>query len=301
MKRLLFLLFLATTLQFANAQSNDVRITLTNGKILTGTLMFYDFGKEAKLQIGNIETTVPAANILKIESINVPDTVDNVSGFTKTNIKISKKIGTPEKSVYVTDRADYPATYDLKVGPYTIKMHLVRGGSFAMGYDGRNSLAMDSEPVHIVNVTSFYMAEEPLTYEQYYYLKSIEKSSKNKPKYATINRDDVTEFQDIIQAKLSNKISLPSEAEWEYAAFSENHGDFFNLYFGKEFCRDYFEDYTDEDNLTEPVYKEVTARRVIRAYYFSRKHDRLDKLNRSNKKYYGYDAACRLVIKAKDI
>ena len=56
MKRLLFLLFLATTLQFANAQSNDVRITLTNGKILTGTLMFYDFGKEAKLQIGNIET-----------------------------------------------------------------------------------------------------------------------------------------------------------------------------------------------------------------------------------------------------
>ena len=78
----------------------------------------------------------------------------------------------------IRDEAEYPEALGVKVGDAVIKMILVRGGDMNMGFSGKHSIYMDSEPVHPVKVTSFYISEEFVTNDVYF---EITKKKLGKP------------------------------------------------------------------------------------------------------------------------
>ncbi len=300
MKRHIFIILFLVCYLFTSAQDFITKITLKTGLEMYGTLVDFNPSKEAKLKIGGKEITIQSNEILKIENTNkevsIPPQID-------TSTSINKNIEQPEKNVIITDNKEYPDSFILDIGGYSsIKMRLVRGGTYAMGYNGRHSLRMDSEPVHIVNVTSYYMSEEPIDIGIYKYLKKDETLLiEGKPNYSIINQEDVPSLLNKIKEKLGNKVRFPSEAEWEYAAFSKESKLFFSKYDGREYCMDYLEKYRNTDGETDPVQNNRKELRVVRAYYFSKEKNNLDKLDRSRYKIVDIPAACRLVFKAKDL
>jgi hypothetical protein len=148
MKKLLFLLMFLPMM--ANAQSKLSAVTLKNGTILQGVIKTIDPTDAVTIEIAGVETKIKMDIIQKIEEV----------GATSAISPTPADQGPLTNKLRVTDEADYPETFDLKVGSHTIKMILVRGGEMNMGYDGRHSLKYNSEPVHKVKVTSYYMSNE---------------------------------------------------------------------------------------------------------------------------------------------
>ena len=50
----------------------------------------------------------------------------------------------------------------MEIGGQELTMVLVKGGWFNMGYDGRHSLSWNTEPIHKVTLSSFYVSKQVL-------------------------------------------------------------------------------------------------------------------------------------------
>ena len=93
----------------------------------------------------------------------------------------------------ITDTKEYPDSFKIRIGDQELTMVLVRGGTFNMGYDGRHSISWDSEPVHRVTLSSFYVSRQLMNCNAAETLLKKKKVSKNTKSYQFQNSVDVNQ------------------------------------------------------------------------------------------------------------
>ena len=102
------------------------------------------------------------------------------------------------------------------------RMKYVEGGTFMMGASGDDSEASDDEkPAHKVTLDSYYIAETLVTQELWQAVMgnnpSKFKGDIHRP-VETVSWNDCHEFVKKLNRLTGKKFSLPTEAQWEYAA-----------------------------------------------------------------------------------
>ena len=102
----------------------------------------------------------------------------------------------------------------------------VQGGTFTMG-DTSGLGNKDQQPTHQVTLKSFNMSETEVTVAQYrYYCNETGVGMPKEPSWGwqdnhpmvNISWRDAMDYADWLSGKLKQKVRLPYEAEWEYAA-----------------------------------------------------------------------------------
>ncbi|MEM6632771.1 MAG: formylglycine-generating enzyme family protein [Bacteroidota bacterium] len=120
----------------------------------------------------------------------------------------------------------------------SFEMILVEGGTFQMGGDDKEA-EDDEQPIHLVQLSSFYIGKYPVTqglYEAIMGVNPSEFKELNHP-VENISWEDAQEFISQLNQKTGKRYRLPSEAEWEFAArggiYSEGY-----LYAGSDRLKD---------------------------------------------------------------
>ncbi len=285
MKKLLLLFMLLMPLM-ANAQDKTSVVTLKNGTQLSGVIKAMDPLDALTIVVGGIEMTIKMADVTKVE--DAKSTSNEIAPNTIVYPKLLE-----EDKLIVTDTANYPESFDLKVGNSSVKMILIRGGDMNMGYDGRHSMAMNSEPVHKVKVTTFYISETFVTGE--IASQAIGKRIK-KDYYSPMKWKVAKEVTEKISEMTNLPVRLPTEAEWEYAACSSVQNKLFDKCNDLEYCSDFYDEFKRQEIQIDPQGPLKGSRHVLRGYNCAR-----GKFDRSFRDLY--DRACyfRIVIKAKDV
>ena len=102
-----------------------------------------------------------------------------------------------------------------------MKMIYVEGGTFSMGSTDGDS---DERPVHSVTLDSYYIAETEVTQAQWRAVMGTDPSNykgDNRP-VDNVSWDDAMEFCKKLSELTGKKYTLPTEAQWEYAARGGN-------------------------------------------------------------------------------
>lgn len=191
---------------------------------------------------------------------------------------------------------DYPDHYDLTVGDYTVRLILVKGGVFNMGYDGRHSRRYISEPVHKVELTSYYISEKCISRGLYRAFEERNVKRQGESWSVNVSWNRANEYIGLLVEKTGLPFRLPSEAEWEYVATSNIRSEIFDREGTKELCYDLFAEYVGDTDFSvvDPMGPASGRRHVSRCYY-----------NNSDV-YARFDgslgpAAFRIAIKAQDL
>ena len=112
----------------------------------------------------------------------------------------------------------------IKVNGVSFKMIKVEGDVFRMGSDGYLfDVVEDETPTHNVLLSTFYIAETEVTQELWNAVMIDNPSSQTGSDrldfpVETVSWDDCQAFIDSLNAITGRKFSLPTEAQWEYAA-----------------------------------------------------------------------------------
>ena len=313
MKKVLaaFLLCMICNLGIRAQQQQSV-ITLKNGTQVTGVVKAINPLESVTVEIGGISTTIPMSEVSKIEKLDRPSGGQSSSVPAEQDpFKNPSLITSDDKDkLRVLDWAEYPESFELNIDGEIVKMVLVRGGKLYMGYDGKHSVAMHSEPMHNVLVTSFYISTSTITNSLY--SKLTGKQQKNGEKAYCSKYDEMSELTKRVSEKTGFACRMPTEAEWEYAAFSESSP----IIFGQkaksfEYCSDRFREYLEGPVIVDQQITEGRAQvirnsshipgwvgenwRVLRGAVY----DKAFTMS-SNAVFMQNSATSRIVIKAKD-
>ncbi|RMG69293.1 MAG: hypothetical protein D6722_10685 [Bacteroidetes bacterium] len=114
------------------------------------------------------------------------------------------------------------------------KMIFIEGGTFDMGSEDALNVSdyyENEQPIHTVSVSSFYMGETEVTFDQFDYFceqTGREKPVSQKTSFATWGRgnrpvinvswQDAQDYCEWLGEQTGDYYRLPTEAEWEYAA-----------------------------------------------------------------------------------
>ena len=111
---------------------------------------------------------------------------------------------------------------EIDVNGVKFRMKYVEGGTFMMGAPGDDSEAADRErPRHSVTIDNYYIAETQVTQELWQAVMGSNpshfKGDIHRP-VETVSWDDCQEFIKKLNTITCRTFSLPTEAQWEYAA-----------------------------------------------------------------------------------
>ncbi len=250
----------------AAAQTNQVKITLKNGTTLSGILQQLDATSSVTVKIGDISTTIPMSEVAAIESSN--------GNTDKKDAPALDDIGDEYGKYVVTDYKEYPDSFQITVANQTFTMLLVRGGKFNMGYDDWKSRSMKSEPVHRVELSSFYVSREFISVGTANNLLANEGDTLQ-TKYLRCEWSEAKQVVDLIATKTATPYRMLTEAEWEYAAIQPETERVFSeitstdLYakqhYVGEWCGDFYDEYSAKPQIN-PTGPNKGGKHVARSY-----------------------------------
>jgi len=265
----------------AISQSSRSVVTLKNGTVIKGVIKSIDPAGDICITIAGVETKFKMEDVAKIDDFE-NETADEIVTLSDND----------EDKIMVKDNNDYPEEFVLEIGDEKLKMILVRGGDMNMGYEGRHSLKMRSEPIHKVGVTSFYISEKFVPSAA---VKAVMGKSSRK-EFQVDNWKEATKTVDEIAKATGLPLRLPTEAEWEFAACSKVQGKIFGECGSNELCVDLFDKFSELDFIVDPTGPSTSKKgHVVRT--FNHKYGRFSRGNTIFGEKYSY----RIVIKAKDI
>ena len=263
-------------------QGKIALVKLKNGTEIKGIIKSIDPMDAMVIEIAGVEATIKMDNVQMIEEMSMASQDSNSSEQELYNEKL-----------IVTDFEEYPDSIDLAIGNQKIRMILVRGGDYMMGFDGRHSMAMKSEPVHKVMVTSFYISKFYVTSD---IVKNYKKKVGKETFYQAKNWEDANNIATAISEDNKLPLRLPTEAEWEFAACSSVQNRIFDYCGSIEYCSDFFGKFNKWEEKPDPTGPINGKHHVIRAYnQVKGKYNRTLLYDIRNYCYF------RLAIKAKDL
>ena len=232
MKRfcILFLLLFLGLISFAQQKTATVR--LKNGTTLIGTITELNPVSHIVISIAGFESKI---NMSDIESISdLPQDVDAKNSSDNTILEADE---------------DFPETFTINIGPYEIEMILVKGAMFSMGFDGSGSRIMDSEPIHDVTLSSFYVNAKPLSKDIVTFLKKGKVKRNSSSAYQPDGRSDAHSIVGLLAEQTNLPLDVITEAQWEYVATNKQ-----GVFYNREivFCRDFYSGYPKEAQ-TNPI------------------------------------------------
>ncbi len=191
MKRVVFLLFGLCSLVFKMAAAPGAG---------------YDVNGDGEVNIGDINAVIDAifdATEDSAADVNVDGEVNIADINTLIDVILSGE--------------HYHETLTFKVGNSSFKMVKVDGGTFTMG---NNSGKSDEMPTHEVTLSSYYIGETEVTQAVWVAAMGINRSFYKGYKLPVDDLlwDESLEFIDRINVLTGYRFSLPTEAQWEYAA-----------------------------------------------------------------------------------
>ena len=256
MKKIFFsLLLIICAINIAQAQTPQVKVTLKNGVVVKGDLKEFNPSEYVVVKIAGLETKILMEKIASIENLSSNlNEQKRVESFFDTN-----KIGNYE----ITDQNQYPESFELKLEGQTLKMILVRGGRFVMGYDGDGSLRMKSEPVHQVTISSYYISKTCINDKTAYSF--LGKDKKSKDISYSCRWKDANQVVEKIANKTHKPYRLLTEAEWEYASLMPFADEVWGTEEYLEWCSDFVAEYSQEAQ-TNPQGPISGKRHVCRSY-----------------------------------
>ncbi len=256
----LFLMLLCSITAFC--QSSQVKVTLKSGVVITGNLKELVPSEYIHLLVSGVDTKVSMSDVQSIESLSDTNTSDVEQGKKGLDMVYGKYV--------ITDNNEYPETINVLIGGREMEMRLVRGGSFIMGYDARHSLAMESEPIHQVNLTSFYISTSHITKEQVNSL--LNKKLKIRKPNISYNAEKWEMADEVVKsiAQSTNKpFRLCTEAEWEYCSLMDFSEKLFGTEDYYEWCSDYYGEYNSVEQ-TNPQGPATGKKHVYRSFNIGR-------------------------------
>lgn len=184
------------------SQERVSKVVLKNGVTVTGRIVEFNPVSHIVLNVAGFDSRIEMSDIDSIEEAKTDGPV------------------TIDRNQTVIDATQYEETVFIQVGPYSIEMVLIPGAVFEMGYDGRGSRAMGSEPVHPVQLSSFYINKSPLRKEVVDFIIDG-KETQNRKDYSTSIWKNANRTAEALASTTNLPIRLITEAQCEYVSTSD--------------------------------------------------------------------------------
>lgn len=225
MKRVLLLLALVVISSIAafSQEASSVVVVLKNGTTLTGKVKQLDPTSKIILSIGGFDTTI---NMSEVQSITNAGNIQNPAN------------GNDTKSELLESELNLPEDTIINICGVNVKFILMKGGKFKYGFDGRGSLSMESEPVHDVVLSPYYISEELVSRNLYKAVMKADYPAEFSIKYADKKMNDeslqscaffmsenlakikkipsVEDFIKTLRDSYGELFDIPTEVQWFY-------------------------------------------------------------------------------------